>query len=176
MTIFRPAEKGNPQSFCAEAKNRVRFACNPTLPPSRATARSQPGATDASARFRMPSRQEDATPRFLTLFSEGAALKKGASISVFGEPQAEQAFRATGVHPAVRCPRIDSGSQHSRWERTFFTVNGTKNDGAASSLNRRIFPEKSSHSQRTSAKVQKAHAKKTIKHRLANPGQSQRRP
>ena len=50
-----------------------------------------------------------------------------------------------------------------------FTAMEFQNDGAASRWTVVSIPEKSSHSQRTSAKVQKAHAKQTISTVLPTP-------
>ena len=161
---IRPAEISNPQLFLPKPKVASASPQSDTATqPGNGTVTA--GATDVSL-VSNAKQQEDA--KVPDSVSEGAAPKKSASISVFVSRKLSKLFVRQGFTPLFDAPvTIQDAAQPMGTH--VFTAMEFQNDGAASRWTVVSIPEKSSHSQRTSAKVQKAHAKQTISTVLSTP-------
>ena len=174
---IQPAEISNPQLFVPKPKVASRFAairhCHPAgqwHDHSRCNGCAAHRECHSSKKGGQSGRQ-----RFLTSASGGAAPQKGASISVFVSRKLSKLFVRQGFIPLFDAPVTIQNAAEPMGTHVF-TAMEFQNDGAAMSLDRRIGPGEVFTQSKDLSKVAKSARETNNQDRLADSGQSQRRP
>ena len=157
LQLFVPKPKvasGSPQSGTATQPGNATITADVTDASLISNAKLQ---EDAKADAKAPDPASGAT-----------APQKGASISVFVSRKLSKLFVRQGFAPLFDAPVTIKDAAEPMGTHVF-TAMEFQNDGAASRWTVVSVPEKSSHSQRTSAKVEKGHAKQTTRTVLSAP-------
>ena len=168
---IRPAEISNANLFAPKPKVALASPQSSTAIQS-GNATTTADATDASL-VSNAMKQEDAKAdaKVPDPAAGGAAPQKGASISVFVSRKLSKLFVRQGFAPLFDVPvKIQDGAEPMGTH--VFTAMEFQNDGAAIRWTVISIPEKSSHSQRTPAKLHKGRETQTIKTVLPTPDQA----
>ena len=164
---IRPAETSNPNLFVPKPKVASAPQSGIASQPGNATATAD--ATDASLVSNAMKHQDvKADAKGPDAASGGAAPKKGASISVFVSRKLSKLFVRQGFTPLFDAPVKIQDSAEPMGTHVF-TAMEFQNDGAAIRWTVVSIPEKSSHSQRTPAKLHKGRETQTIRTVLPTP-------